>query len=387
MKDSYINFITIYSYVLMFLYGCTIVMTGTLIPVWIKIYEINLSKVGLLFTIQSLGGLLAIFLVSFFSFKVKKIIIIITSFFLTGFCLFFIGKTEKFFFMTIIFLFCGIFTRTLDIYLNSFIGDIHYQKSGTYLNRLHMFFGLGAFSGPIFAGSILTFKINWNVIYFFIGLIYFVIFALGILNRKKLFFFPENTFKSDKDFYISFRLLKTYKFWILGLILFFYSFHQMSVSAWIPFYMENYHQNSKFISNFSNSLFWLGIIIGRLVVSFVIKHYNIRKLLFWSGFFGGSILIIGFLSNQNVLIMTSLYLTGFLSGSVIPLVYSLSYIIFQRKKEIITSFLSFFLLMGQMTGPWFFGLLSEKINIQNAIYLLGITLYGCTLIKYIDRKK
>ena len=39
--------------------------------------------------------------------------------------------------------------------------------------------------------------------------------------------------------------------------------------------------------------------------------------------------------------------------------------------------------MGQMIGPWFLGMTAEITNIEKAIFLTAITLFGCTIVVFL----
>ena len=130
----------------MSLYGVSIVMIGTLVPELLRYFEVSLSDIGFLMTIQCCGGILALFLGSRFAEKVKKSLIIPIAFGFLGLGFLVVGYSSSFLVLQTAFFLTGFFIRITDIFLNAFVGQMHQEKSGIYLNRLHMFFSIGAVS-------------------------------------------------------------------------------------------------------------------------------------------------------------------------------------------------------------------------------------------------
>ena len=364
----------------MSLYGVSIVMIGTLVPELLQYFEVSLSEIGFLMTIQCFGGILALFLGSRFAEKVKKSLIIPIAFGALGLGLLTVGYSPSFIVLQSAFFITGFFIRITDIFLNAFVGQIHQEESGIYLNRLHMFFSIGAFTGPFYSGMLIKLDFHWQQIYSIIGILFVVSALLGywfILPMGRI----QQTQKPQNKAPLNFlEIIQDPKIWILGVTLLFYSFHQLSVTVWLPYYMEDSLGASKEMANLAISLFWFGIILGRLFVSIIVKNQDPARLLSL-GAFVGAVLLVGGIYSRDILLTTSAYfLVGLLTGAVIPLAFTICYKIFPEVIALATTFLSIFLLSGQMVGPWLLGISAEIFTIHHAIFLTVITLFGCTLV-------
>ena len=364
----------------MSLYGVSIVMIGTLVPELLQYFEVSLSEIGFLMTIQCFGGILALFLGSRFAEKVKKSLIIPIAFGALGLGLLTVGNSPSFIVLQSAFFITGFFIRITDIFLNAFVGQMHQEESGIYLNRLHMFFSIGAFTGPFYSGMLIKLDFHWQQIYSIIGILFVVSALLGywfILPMGRI----QQTQKPQNRIPLNFlEIIQDPKIWILGVTLLFYSFHQLSVTVWLPYYMEDSLGASKETANLAISLFWFGIILGRLFVSIIVKNQDPARLLSF-GAFVGAVLLVGGIYSRDILLTTSAYfLVGLLTGAVIPLAFTICYKIFPEVFALATTFLSIFLLSGQMVGPWLFGISAEIFTIHHAIFLTVITLFGCTLV-------
>ena len=364
----------------MSLYGVSIVMIGTLVPELLQYFEVSLSEIGFLMTIQCFGGILALFLGSRFAEKVKKSLIIPIAFGALGLGLLTVGNSPSFIVLQSAFFITGFFIRITDIFLNAFVGQMHQAESGIYLNRLHMFFSIGAFTGPFYSGILIKLDFHWQQIYSIIGILFVVSALLGywfILPMGRI----QKTQKPQNRIPLNFlEIIQDPKIWILGVTLLFYSFHQLSVTVWLPYYMEDSLGASKETANLAISLFWFGIILGRLFVSIIVKNQDPARLLSF-GAFVGAVLLVGGIYSRDILLTTSAYfLVGLLTGAVIPLAFTICYKIFPEVIALATTFLSIFLLSGQMVGPWLLGISAEIFTIHHAIFLTVITLFGCTLV-------
>lgn len=380
MAEDSKNKATFYCYWLMSLYGVSIVMIGTLVPELLQYFEVSLSEIGFLMTIQCFGGILALFLGSRFAEKVKKSLIIPIAFGALGLGLLTVGYSPSFIVLQSAFFITGFFIRITDIFLNAFVGQMHQEESGIYLNRLHMFFSIGAFTGPLYSGMLIKLDFHWQQIYSIIGILFVVSALLGywfILPMGRI----QKTQKPQNRIPLNFlEIIQDPKIWILGVTLLFYSFHQLSVTVWLPYYMEDSLGASKETANLAISLFWFGIILGRLFVSIIVKNQDPARLLSLGAFVGAVLLVVGIYSRDILLTTSAYFLVGLLTGAVIPLAFTICYKIFPEVIALATTFLSIFLLSGQMVGPWLLGISAEIFTIHHAIFLTVITLFGCTLV-------
>ena len=380
MTENVKNKATIYCYLLMSFYGVSIVMIGTLVPELLQYFEVSFSDIGFLMTIQCFGGILALFLGSRFAEKVKKSLIIPIAFGSLGLGFLIVGYSSSFLILQTAFFLTGFFIRITDISLNAFVGQLHQENSGIYLNRLHMFFSIGAFTGPFYSGMLIKLDFHWQQIYSIIGILfvisallgYWLILPIGKMNQKQS---PQN--RVSLNFL---EIIQHPKIWILGATLLFYSFHQLSVTVWLPYYMENSLGASKEKANLAISLFWFGIILGRFFVSIIVKNQDPARLLSLGAFVGAVLLVVGIYSRDILLTTSAYFLVGLLTGAVIPLAFTICYKIFPEVIALATTFLSIFLLSGQMVGPWLLGASAEMFSINHAIFLTVITLFGCTVV-------
>ena len=364
----------------MSLYGVSIVMIGTLVPELLQYFEVSLSDIGFLMTIQCFGGILALFLGSRFAEKVKKSLIIPIAFGSLGLGLLVVGYSASFLVLQTAFFLTGFFIRITDIFLNAFVGQIHQENSGIYLNRLHMFFSIGAFTGPFYSGMLIKLDFHWQQIYSIIGILFVVSALLGcwfILPIGKMHHTQSPMHRAPLHFL---EIIQDPKIWILGATLLFYSFHQLSVTVWLPYYMEDSLGASKEMANLAISLFWFGIILGRFFVSIIVKNQDPARLLSFGAFVGAFLLVVGIYSRDIFLTTSAYFIVGLLTGAVIPLAFTICYKIFPEVIALATTFLSIFLLSGQMVGPWLLGVSAEMFSINNAIFLTVITLFGCTVV-------
>ena len=123
----------------MFLYGISVVMIGTVLPEFIKQYSLTMSEGGLVVTVQSLGGLSMVFAGIVLADRVPKSLVIVISFIVLGAFRLLTAAAASYPVLLVVFFCSGLALRNLDTMLNAFIGDIHKERRGFYMNILHLF--------------------------------------------------------------------------------------------------------------------------------------------------------------------------------------------------------------------------------------------------------
>ena len=108
----------------MSIYGVSIVMIGTLVPELLQYFEVSLSDIGFLMTIQCFGGILALFLGSRFAEKVNKSLIIPIAFGFLGLGFLVVGYSSSFLILQTAFFLTGFFIRITDIFLTGTRGRV-----------------------------------------------------------------------------------------------------------------------------------------------------------------------------------------------------------------------------------------------------------------------
>ncbi len=164
----------------------------------------------------------------------------------------------------------GIGAGTLESVASALVNAVFLEKSAPAMNLLQALFGLGALTGPVLAAAVLRLDSgsHWRL-----GFLVCAGVALIALVIQGLL--PARVGKADLlDFALVKAMVLDKPFMILCLALFFYVGAEAGMSAWAAAFMERVHDWPKAKSAFITSLFWAGLLVGRLLYAKLTQHYK-----------------------------------------------------------------------------------------------------------------
>jgi len=169
------------------------------------------------------------------------------------------------------------------------------ENKDSVVNLGHGFFAMGALVSPIFASNLVNRDMNWRMIYLvFIGLTFisFVSFILsnwrkaGTQDNREALPIKELFRNRSKNIYIILTVT----------LMLLYVMAEVTIFSWAPTFYRIEKLFDVYSAGLMISIFWVGILAGRLLISFL--SYKIK---------GGTLLI--FLS---VISMLGLFVSIFL---------------------------------------------------------------------------
>ncbi len=364
--------VTAYCFLLMLLYGISALMFGTLLPELMESFSLSMSKAGLIVTVQSIGGLLAAAAGIAFGDRVRKGPSIAVSFIGLGISLIITGISGNYWTLLTAFFLAGLCLRGLDTMLNALVGDIHKTRRGFYMNILHLFFGVGAFAGPLLARVMLNAGIGWPKVYLLVGGVYLAagVPGIAILRRSGKQGGPGQP-ADLRSLRLKPALLG------LGFCLLFYVMHQSGISSWFPLFFESELRADADFASAALSIYWIGIILSRLFASRLSQRVKPSVLIVVGAVCGGSILLLGLLLGRGLLITIAAFATGVLTGCIIPLCLVVAHDWYRENTGSVTSLLAFFMLTGRMLAPWAMGKFGDALGLGSSMYLTVFALFFC----------
>lgn len=365
---------------LMFTFAFSATMISPILSEIINHFNLRLSQGGLIFTFQSIGGILIIILLGFISDYYSKHKIIIIGFSLYVISLYLISITPLFNLLLLLFFVLGIGTRIVDTISNALISQQFVTKKGVYLNLLHTSFGIGALLGPLYSRSLLDIGFKWQAVFKFLSigsisaLFFFIIVTKNLYNAKEKY---NN--KTKENLLI---LLQDKQVWILCIVMFLYVGHQSGFMIWLVMYLETYLQTEPLLASLSLSIYWVGIIISRLTFSCLTSKYSNINLIKWSSLIGGLILIIGISLKIPLIIIITLSISGLITGAFIPLLIDIASSWYPNNTGAITSILYLSLNLSIMFFPWIIGIIAETFTFQMGIMFAALILPLIYFVSY-----
>jgi len=205
----------------------------------------------------------------------------------------------------------GIFGSAINFTTDASVSEVFSHNKGLYLNITHIYFGLGALTAPIVFNFIFSKTSDFRSIYLI--LFFITLFTLILISLAK---YPSTNNREIK-FAIIGKILSKRNFIFLCILFAFTVGTQLTVSSWIPTLFQKILNISQKLSNYSLSFFWIAVVIGRVITTYMSKKLKEIKLIKIQLILLFSILAISFflksyillLIDYNIIFFKKLYLT------------------------------------------------------------------------------
>ena len=168
-------------------------------------------------------------------------------------------------------------------------------------------------------------------------------------------------------------LLKNKKFIYLCIFALLSSGTMHSISGWIPTLFQKNLNLTQQISNYSLSIFWLSIVIGRTVTAFLSRKYKEILLLKVMNALMFLVLAFSFFPGSYVLILADYIVFGFLIGGTFPLIIAYSAEISPEYSSTRIATIFSFTAIGMFTVPTIVGMLAEYFPIYKVISFSAVS--------------
>jgi len=237
-------------------------------------FNVSPESMNLIMTFFMIGEVSGILALIFLKRKFSRINIIVLTYILliptlTGIIL----ATNLIFFYVLYFI-SGSLLGIIFINANISMLEGEVKNKDSVVNLGHGFFAIGALISPFIASSLVSRQINWKLIYLVvIGLV--LISLISYIFKNKRNGVKADSLMEKKIFPIKelFKNRNKYIYMILtGILMIFYSMSEVIVFSWSPTFFRIEKLFDLYSASFIVSIFWIGILAGRLLVSFL--SYN-----------------------------------------------------------------------------------------------------------------
>jgi FHS family glucose/mannose:H+ symporter-like MFS transporter len=246
------------------------------------------------------------------------------------------------------------------IFLNANLGMLEgkVKNKDSIVNLGHGFFAIGALASPFITSLLLKNQVSWKMIYVVIICLILVAFAsqLFIIRKKKIGLLAES---KGIDFKKVFKYRKKNIYMILtSVLMFFYVISEVIIFSWAPTFFRIEKLFSLINASLVVSLFWMGILAGRLIISIFSYRIKAGTLLIMLSIISLAGLSCAIFVNSQIINFIGIGLTGIGFSGVPPLLISSAGRIFGSGKEISLTILFLVGITGGSAMPFAITLLS-----------------------------
>lgn len=328
----------------------------------------SLATIGSIYTAIFLGALCSQVIAGPLSDRVGQKPVLIGSSLLLGAGMLGVGISKSLTLTLCIALIAGLGHGAVDLATNVLIARVYSQRNVSALNLLNLFFGIGAFVGPILVSVALgLWQSGIPALWFGVALLWS---ATIWLLRTKISLEPvKNVEKGTAVSIYGSPLL-----WILGLLALIYVGTENGMGAWTTTFMEQTTAMSTAQASLVTSGFWLALTGGRLFSAAIATRLQATKVLMLSLLQAmvGAILFTAS-QGQSVMSTVGVILIGFGFGSVYPTMVAIITTTFTSGPGKAVSVVASMGSIGGMLLPWFQGVLLERSGTSAAAIFVAIT--------------
>lgn len=375
---------TFYIFMLIFMIALAVTTTfiGNLTPNIIEHYDLNYSQAGNINLFFQIGGFASLLLGAFFSDKTKKSNIIIAAAIVmsAGLCL--IGLVPPYIFLLVILFALGMSTQILNILTSGYTCDIvQAEKQSGYVTFLLSFYSIGST-----VASQLSIRLEdyvWTSRFLIIGVASGVL-SLLFLASKLVLKEPDNIAMGEvvaettdiNPYSLSHlgKMLHNYRYFLILIMAFLYTGHQTTITMWFPTYLT---EDLKFSAAFMGSvisLYWTGVLVGRILYSFVFKKIKAGTFIMVTSILGSVLLAAAIISGTQLLWQIGVAGLGILTGALFPLFIMLGCSLFPQNSGSASSFVGVAFALGSALFPYMLGFVAEYVELKIAIYISVLAL-------------
>lgn len=360
---------------------------GPTLPFLIERFSLSLAKAGSLFFLLSLGqvcssgtahGLMS-------RFGPKRVIL--TGLICMGLGPVAIPLAPGWFTVLVSAFVMGAGWGTLEVGFNAFVSHWSGDNPGPALNRLHLFFALGAWLGPSAISVMLMGGVAWQSFFYFVALCYLGFVIIWAAMPSRLFELESIDQHSDevlgegKIVSLS-ELLMAPGILILGLIMLIYVGVEVSITGWITtFFIRSFSSTAAFGAGVV-SLFWAGLTLGRLVCSIISQ--KVEYLFLMLLLCGGTAVTIwlGAIASTPMLAMILFALAGFFCSGIFPTIVACGARVYPEWVSPLAGYFATVAGLGAMLMPWLLGMVADSVGLGTGMLILSILMVVAAALAY-----
>jgi len=365
-------------YLMMYGFGFTLTMIAPMLPRMIEEYALTLEQGSAFMTFMNAGGVLGVVLTGILGDRMRKNLLFFIGYAVLFLGMFAAGSAHIFGLLLALFFVMGASSRVVDTISNALITENYRTGAGRYLNMMHMSISLGSLSGPVTLRALMDLNISWQNTFHFLGSFCLILFLIGLFLVRGVAHTQHGYSKPEKGKPIWLNPTVI----IAGLLILFYTGHQIILNVWSSMFMEEVFALSPLAASLSTTLFWLGIAISRLIGSRALTNNNARTLIRWGALLGGLALAVAVLSRNPMLTMAGFALSGLLSGATIPILIHLVTHTYPGRASQVTSTLYLFSISSSIAFPWLCGRVADSWGFRAGFLISAASLFCVTILTF-----
>ncbi len=350
-----------------FLFGMSVVIIGTLLPEILQSFKWNYIQAGMVIGAGSISFFISAFIAGFLINRKGPGTVVITGLVIEAAGFFLFGLSSNFIFCMCMNLLIGFGQGSVEVASNYCTIQIEKKGNNHLMSFLHAGFSAGAVAAPILIGILLKSSGNWIITFriFAVLLLAAAVYSWKVdLNKIHNDTDGENG-KKERIVFRPFLI-----FTVITILL--YVGVEIGLTNWITEYAVKVVKMKTASAAGIVSVFWLGLLAGRLVTPFIFRKISIPlQLILLSIITSISITVFLFLKTP-LLLFPVIFVAGFGCSSIYPLIIS---ILGQRYKSNRSVYIAFAATgggIGSFLLPFIFSAMAFSLGIKTGFIMFAV---------------
>jgi len=274
------------------------------------------------------------------------------------------------------FLALGLGAGLIDSGVNALFMDLYEGRAAGALNRLHLFFALGALASPLAAGIALSNGVQWQTLAVATAVVAVPIGLLLATRRVPPVHAPDpdaGTVDAPAAEPVASRGRRVLPLPLIALAVAIaaYVASEIGVSNWLVRYLDEAPVAQ---ATLALSLFWGGLALGRFVSSLIADRMGpVRYAVTWATAAGIAIIASLFAPTIPIAIVC-FAVAGFAAGPVYPMIVAIGGILYPGRSSMVSGVLVSAALVGSLVYPPLMGVLSGAVGLRVGMFGAGLVM-------------
>ncbi len=354
------------SFLGLFLFGFIYTIVGPALPFLIEDFGLSLTQAGFIYSLRGMGMIGAVLLAGVVSDIIGYRKVILAGILLWALGLLIFSFSQSSVLALAIWPIIGFGFGVLDTGLNALVAEVNENK-GAALNRLHFWFGAGAFSGPLFAGVILTY-FHWRTL--FVISAFMVVLYFFQMSRLQ---YPSSPQQGSSP-WVNMRHIWSVWIILLGVLTFGYTGIGTTFMGWINTHLTQSLSLSTWLASTILAIYSIGLSLGRLISSFIAERVQYEKMLVISTLFSLGAAMIAVFSTHPSWVALGFGLTGLFFAAILPMSLAIGAKRFPLLTGTVTGLLITFGSLGRTILPGVVGVVADYQSLSLGLQLMLIVI-------------
>jgi MFS transporter, FHS family, glucose/mannose:H+ symporter len=336
-----------------------------------KSFNISTGNMGLIFTFFTVGLVLGQLSSVIYNKKFKKVIIIVGAYSLIVPLLVILGFSRNLYLFYVLYFLIGYLSGLIQIQSTKFILENKIKNKDRLVTILFFFYPIGSLIAPLFASSLIKNKIDWHFSYFIMASVSFLILILYVIMKWR-----ASRLIAEEEEKISFKQIffdrkKNIIFALGSALMFFYCISETVIATWSPTFLRAARALDIRYAGLTVAIFWLGILVGRIIVSFFAGKHNPNIIMLFLSVLAFSSLILFVIFKSKYATLTTSALAGLGCSGISTIGVSSASTIYERGGGILATIIFAVNYVGISISP-FLTRISSRFNMTFSIILAPV---------------